>query len=86
MTWFATPIHALSMKVADAVVLIVDLRDGRCVELNRTAGRVWQGLESGLSATEIARDLAKEFGIEEARAAADVHALMSDLRAQGFLA
>jgi hypothetical protein len=64
----------------------VDLRDGRCVELNPTAGRVWQGLERGLSAAEIARDLANAFGIEEARAAADVQTLMGDLRAQGLLA
>ena len=82
---FLTAVHAISADLGDRVV-VVDLRDGSCLELNASGSRIWRGLERELPTADIVRDLASHFGIDEARAAGDVSSLIDQLRRQGLLA
>ncbi len=81
---FATAIHAIGVEL-DGAVVVVDMRDGGCLALNPAAARIWRGLERELGPDEIASDLASHFGIDAARAAADVASLVAGLKARGLL-
>ena len=80
----ATALHAVTVEVMGEPV-IVDLREGTSIALNGTAAAIWRGLVRGQAPTQIARDLAAAFGIEEQRARADVAAFLSTLARRGLV-
>lgn len=59
--------------------MLVDLASGECFELNRTGALVWEALARGESRGAIAQALAERYHLDEARAAADVTALLAEL-------
>jgi hypothetical protein len=81
---FATALHALTVEVEGALY-IVDLREGTCFGLNGTAASIWRGLVDGRSPADVARELAAGFRVDQARARADVAALISALVARGLV-
>ena len=55
------------------------------VRLNGTGAEVWRALEAGASRDEAAGRLAEVYGVELARARADVDAFIERMAAEGFL-
>lgn len=55
------------------------------VKLNATGAFIWQGIEKGRDADAIAQGLAATYGVDPAKAAADVDAFISRMAEQGFL-
>ena len=65
----------------DDEVILLDTSSGDFYSLNETATEVWKGLESNDSVDAIAAHLSAKYGIDVARAAADVSALAEEFRA-----
>ena len=55
------------------------------VKLNDTAKEVWLGIEAGLSETQIVAKLLTIYDVDEARAAADTHALIAQMAEAGLI-
>ena len=55
------------------------------IKLNKTGKEIWQGLQAGKSATQIARHLQEQFDVEAEQAEADVKAFMNKMEEMGFL-
>lgn len=70
---------------ADGLVLL-DLDGGLVLSSNAVGGRIWQLVEQRRTPREIARQVAAEYEVAEARAQADVAAFIAALVARGLLA
>ena len=55
------------------------------VKLNRTAADIWQLIDRGMDEEEICRAMLKEYDVESERLCADVHRIIEDLCAKGFV-
>lgn len=55
------------------------------INLNATGKQIWQGVSRGLSAEEIAGELAKEYEVEPEKALHDTNAMIEKMRAAGVL-
>lgn len=70
---------------SDGLVLL-DLDGGMVLSSNVVGGRIWQLVEQRRTPREIARQVAAEYEVSEARAHADVAAFIAALVARGLLA
>lgn len=75
----------VSRKLKDSAILI-DLATNGIFELNDTGFRVWELLHERLPVAAIVGRLHEEFGVEPARATAEVEALLTSLRLAGLVA
>lgn len=66
-------------------IVLVHFGKNLIYELNESGARVWQLLDLGYAADEIARCLASEFDVEESRAANEVEELVVQLAAEGLI-
>lgn len=71
--------------VADGVLLL-DMESARIHQLNATAGFIWRHCDGAASPADIAALVAREYDVEEAAAANDVEAALSELRTLNLVA
>ena len=69
---------------SDGLVLL-DVKAGLVLASNPVGARIWQLLEQRLTRTEIACQLARDYGITAERAHADVDAFIGALTARGIV-
>jgi hypothetical protein len=75
----------LSSCVIGGEIVVLD-RDGSTVhQLNSTASYIWERCDGRLTVAEIARDVAKAYGVEPERAASDVAASVTRFQELGLL-
>jgi hypothetical protein len=76
--------RALLTELGDGTGVLLDLDSKFYFTLNETAIFVWKllGDSPGLSRTELARQMAQQFDVEEARAAADLEPVLKLLVAE----
>src|SRR5262252_334953 len=72
----------IATDLGDELILL-DPRRGEMFGLNESGRRVWLGLEQSLD--DVASAIAAEFGIEPARARADVETLLAALTDAGLV-
>lgn len=65
--------------------VLVHLDNDRIYELNVTASRVWQLLQSGLARDGIAEQIMGEFDVEEAQLIAELDSFVEDLVRDGLI-
>lgn len=72
-------------KVLDGEAIMINLAKGIYYSLDGTGGRIWELLEDGRSADEIAAVIASEFDVMGERAQVDVNCILRELQAEGIL-
>jgi hypothetical protein len=65
--------------------VLVDLRTSRIFELNNTAARVWELLGASLTPSQIVRNLAREFSVDELALGRELSRLLGQLDREGLL-
>ena len=65
--------------------VLLDLKTKHYFRLNRTAARIWKGLEQSLEPPQIVDALCDEFAVDAATARAEVEHALEDLRTRGLL-
>jgi len=76
---------SLTWRVVDGEALIVDLQTGDYFSLNPVATAIWERLQTGQEAPAIAAAIAEDYAMDPAVVAADVAALIAQLRDAGLL-
>jgi hypothetical protein len=76
--------EVVSRRLGDRTVL-VNLRTNRIYELNRTASRLWELLESGADRETAERVLLEEFQVDEATVRAETERLLARLASAGIV-
>jgi hypothetical protein len=76
----------LTWQVAGDDVVVLDLEGSVYLKLNGSGRVLWEALTAPRAAPELAALLVETYGIDEARANADVSAFVADLRRRGLLA
>ena len=74
----------VSRRLNDQVVL-VNLRDNRIYELNRTGSRLWELLPEVDAPEELVARLRAEFDVEEAELSGEVDSVLRLLLSQGLI-
>ena len=72
-------------KVIDGEAIIMNLTSGVYYSMDGVGGFIWERLEKGSSAREIAKAIVSHFEVEEDRAAEDLAALLEELREEGVI-
>lgn len=73
------------MHSTDGGVLL-DIDQNLMFSVNVVGSTIWQKLEGGVSADQIAKEIAEEFGLPLDQARADVTSFIEDLRAHKLIA
>ena len=76
----------LNWREVEGELVALDLRESRYLAVNPTGRVLWAALAEGTTREELIERLVESFGIEEARAAADVDAFTAELESRGLLA
>jgi hypothetical protein len=69
-------------KVLDGEAIMIDLPKGIYYSLDGVGGRIWELLEEGKGAADIAAGIAREFDVTPERACADVARILRELLAE----
>ncbi len=72
-------------KVLDGEAIMINLAKGIYYSLDGAGGRIWELLEDGRSADEIAAVIAFEFDVIAERAQVDVSCILREMQAEGIL-
>jgi coenzyme PQQ synthesis protein D (PqqD) len=83
-TKLSIPSQVMSRLVGDETVLL-DLSSGIYFGLDGVGKRIWESLSEGLSLTETAAVIVREFDVAEEQAQADLIAFATDLVQRGLL-
>ena len=75
----------LTWTSTDQGVTVLDMVTARYMQLNKSGALLWELLSDGASEDELVGALRERFGIDDARARADVVAFLSALRDRDFL-
>ena len=76
----------LRWQAAESDLLVLDLRNGLYLELNRSGALLWELLARGTTRAELVNRLAREYDLAPERAASDVDQLLAELSARDLLA
>jgi hypothetical protein len=76
----------LTWHIAGEDVVVLDLQGSVYLKLNGSGRVLWEHLVEPCTEADLVEALVKTYGIDEARAAADVAGFVTDLRARGLLA
>jgi hypothetical protein len=76
--------HA-TVRAIDAGGVVVDMRTGRCWELNSVGFAIWQLIVDGRSVTEAAYEIATRYAVEIGVASHDVLAFVQSMVVAGLL-
>jgi len=74
----------VAWQVLDGEAVLIDLEGNQVLGLNETGSFLWPRLQQR-SEAELADDLAAAYGIDAARARADVAAFLGLMRQRGFV-
>jgi hypothetical protein len=72
-------------REVEGELIVLDLRESRYLAINRTGQALWTALASGATKDVLIERLIEAFGIDRARAVADVEAFTSELDSRGLL-
>jgi hypothetical protein len=75
----------LTWHVAGDDVVVLDLEGSVYLRLNGSGRVLWERLVESCTESELTAALVDQYGIDEARAAADVGGFLVDLRQRGLL-
>ena len=75
----------LTWQELDGEIVVLDLRGSAYFQLNGSGAHLWRRLVEGCERHELEAGLIEQYGIDPARAAADVDAFLADLRAHRML-
>ncbi len=76
--------HVVARRVGDELV-VVHLKTNRIFSLNRTAARLWELVEAGLTRPEIKASLLGEFGADEATLDAEIDSTLAAFSAEALV-
>ncbi len=76
--------HIRTTITQDGAVLM-NIKGGSMLTLNPTASIIWQRLSDGHTATQIAAQLASEFGVSHEQASTDVNEFLEQLEAHHLI-
>jgi hypothetical protein len=76
----------LHWREIDGEIVALEARGSTYVATNATGADLWRALANGTTREELTDQLVRAYGIDRARAAADVDAFVAQLSAQGLLA
>jgi Coenzyme PQQ synthesis protein D (PqqD) len=77
---------ALEWRRVDDETLVLDGASSTYLALNRTGSVVWSALAEGATREDLVAQLVAAFDVDQARAAADLDALLAELRRLDLLA
>ena len=80
-----TPSPAIAYREIEGQILVLLPRDAELRTFNTSAAFIWKRLARRTALPRIVDALAREFGIERARAEADVMRFVRDMTRQGLL-
>ncbi len=80
------PVADVISRRLDSGAVLVHVATSRIFELNETGRVIWEQLGRGLSPSEIAAQLVREFDVDETEAGNQVSNLLEQLCAEGLLA
>ena len=72
-------------REVEGELVVLDLRESRYLAINRTGQILWRALANGATKDALIERLIEAFGIDRARAVADVEAFTSELDSRGLL-
>lgn len=75
----------LDWREVEGELVALDLRESRYLAVNRTGRVLWAALADGATRDELVERLVEAFGVERARAAADVDAFTAELASRDLL-
>lgn len=75
----------LDWREVEGELVALDLRESRYLAVNRTGQVLWAALAEGATRAQLVERLIEEFGIDHARAAADVDAFTAELESRDLL-
>jgi hypothetical protein len=75
----------LTWHVAGDDIVVLDLEGSVYLKVNGSGRFLWELLAEPRTETDLVTALVERYGIDEARAAADVAAFVADLRQRGVL-
>ena len=75
----------LTWQVAGDDVVVLDLAGSVYLKLNGSGRVLWESLTQPREESDLVATLIEHFGIDEARATADVAAFLDDLRSRSLL-
>jgi len=75
----------LRWQAAESDLLVLDLRNGLYLELNRSGALLWESLARGTSRTELVDQIVRTYNLAPARAQSDVDRLLEELSARDLL-
>lgn len=75
----------LDWREVEGELVALDLRESRYLTVNRTGQVLWAALAEGATRAQLVERLIEEFGVDEARAAADVDAFTAELESRDLL-
>jgi len=65
--------------------MVVDLKSGRCWQLNAVGAEAWALLQEGSTLSNVVDALASRYDVGRAQLTADVRQIVNDLTAQGLI-
>lgn len=75
----------IDWREVEGELVVLDLRESRYLAINRTGQVLWTALASGATKDILVERLIEAFGIDRARAVADVEAFTGELDSRGLL-
>jgi hypothetical protein len=75
----------IAARVLDGEAIMINLAKGIYYSLDGAGGRIWELLEEGRSAAEMADAIALEFDVTAERARADIDRILGELQAEDAL-
>lgn len=75
----------LDWREVEGELVALDLRESRYLAINRSGRVLWAALAEGATRDQLVERLVQAFGIEHARAAADVDAFTAELESRDLL-
>ena len=77
--------EAVAWRNVEGEVVALDLARSEYLTVNATGRVLWDALADGATEQEIVRRIVASFAVDEATAAADVAALLAELRTRGIV-
>jgi hypothetical protein len=72
-------------RALDGEAVLLDSATGKYLGLNEVGSRIWGLIEKGQTLGAIRATIVAEFEVDEARAAADLRALLTELETRGLV-
>ena len=79
----ATDVDTVSLT--DGGAMIVDVKSGRCWQLNRVGADTWALLQKGSDVPTLVDAIVERYEVDRAEVEADIARILQDLTAQGLV-